>query len=113
MDYKQIHSQLVTRRDELLRRVTELKREVHNRDEPYPADFSEQAVALENLDVLFELDREGREELARVNKAIMRLENDEYNICMHCNNEISHERLKAIPYTELCIHCATAEEKAS
>lgn len=111
MDYEQIHSLLATRRDELLLRVTKLKREVHNRDEPYPADFAEQAVELENLDVLFELDREGREELARVNKAIMRLENDEYNICMHCNNEINPERLEAIPYTELCIHCAEAQEK--
>ena len=110
MDYEQIHVQLATRRDELLRRVTKLKREVHNRDEPYSADFAEQAVELENLDVLFELDREGREELARVNKAIMRLENDEYDICMGCNNEISRERLEAIPYTDLCIHCAEAKE---
>lgn len=111
MNYKDAHSQLCAKRDELLRRVAKIGAHIHKRDEPFPANYTEQAVELENLDVLFELDREGRDELSQINKAIMRLENDEYNICAHCNNEISNERLEAIPYTDLCINCAQSEAR--
>jgi len=110
METTNIHSVLVQRRDELLRRVNQLKNDVHQRTEPFSADFAEQAVELENLDVLFELDAEGRQELARVNRALMRLESDEYEICAHCGNTISTARLQAIPYTDVCVDCARAEE---
>jgi DnaK suppressor protein len=110
METKQFQSRLIQRRDELLRRVSQLKDDVHHRPEPFPADFAEQAVELENLDVLFELDAEGRAELAKVNRALMRLESSEYDVCSHCGSTISNARLEAIPYTDLCVDCARAEE---
>ena len=61
MDYARIKDQLLEKRNELLSRVNKLDKDIHHRDEPYEKDFAEQAVELENLEVLFELDREGRE----------------------------------------------------
>ena len=110
MQTTEIQTLLEQRRDELLRRVSQLKKDVHLREEPFPADFAEQAVELENLDVLFELDAEGRQELARVNRALMRLESNEYDVCSHCGSTISAARLEAIPYTDVCVDCARAAE---
>ncbi len=111
MDYSDIYKELVAQRDEMLRRVQNLSEDIHNRDEPYSADFAEQAVELEDLDVLFELDKESRARLSRINNALMRLENNEYDICSRCGNTIPEARLLAVPHTELCILCAEAEEE--
>lgn len=111
METANIHSLLLQRRDELLRRVSQLKKDVHQRTEPFPADFAEQAVELENLDVLFELDAEGRQQLARINRALTRLENDEYDTCSQCGNTIAPARLQAIPDADTCIDCAHANEE--
>ena len=110
MEVAKIKLQLLQRRDELLRRVLQLTGDVHHRSEPLPADFAEQAMELENLDVLFELDAKGRQELARVNNALMRLETDEYDTCARCGNTISEARLKAIPYTDVCVECVRTQE---
>jgi RNA polymerase-binding protein DksA len=111
MDQQTVRALLTSKRDELLSRVSKLNSDL-NREEPYSADFAEQAVELENLDVLFELDREGREELTKINNALMRLDTGEYTICSSCGNTINTARLEAIPYTSLCIQCAEAEESA-
>ena len=43
---------------------------------------------------------------ARVETAIHRLEEGEYDRCAHCGNQISSERLLVLPYTTLCKTCA-------
>lgn len=48
--------------------------------------------------------------LARVEDALGRMEEGKYGICEDCGREIALERLEAIPYTTLCIHCQRADE---
>jgi len=48
--------------------------------------------------------------LDQVNKALERIENGSYGICELCQAEIDPERLEAIPYTTLCIHCRREQE---
>ena len=110
MDYSAIREQLEGQRNELLRRVSKLDKDLHHRDEPYEKDSAEQAVELENLEVLFELDREGRESLKLINEALYRLDNNCYNNCSLCGDEIGEARLTALPYTDLCLDCAEKEE---
>jgi RNA polymerase-binding protein DksA len=45
------------------------------------------------------------EELRRVNKALEKIYSKKYGICEMCGKEIGIERLKALPYTEVCINC--------
>ncbi len=112
MDIPAIEASLKQKRDELLLRAERLHRDVHHRDEPIEKDFAEQAVELENLEVLLELDRETRLELRNVLEALTRIEDDEYGICQSCGNPIAEARLKALPYTQSCIRCANALENA-
>ncbi|MDY6794256.1 MAG: TraR/DksA C4-type zinc finger protein [Actinomycetota bacterium] len=48
--------------------------------------------------------------LNRVNEALDRIENGTYGICEMCEKPIAEERLKALPYANLCIKCKKKEE---
>lgn len=110
MDIKAIEQRLKQKRDELLHRAERLHRDVHNRDEPVEKDFAEQAVELENLEVLLELDRETRAELQNVLEALARIDEDEYGACQICGEAIDEARLEALPYVQACVRCAEAAE---
>lgn len=46
-----------------------------------------------------------RAELVLVNRALSRLDTDEFGFCEDCGAEISYARIKAIPYARFCIVC--------
>ena len=106
MDTNTIEKRLKEKRDELLARAEKLHQDVHQRPEPYNKNLSDQALELENLDVLLELDREARQELKLVLEAINRIENNQYGQCQECGRTIDPQRLEALPYTDRCISCA-------
>lgn len=49
-------------------------------------------------------------ELRRIDAALQRLEDDEYGVCIACDEEIAAGRLDANPTVTLCVNCATARE---
>ncbi|HEY9035906.1 MAG TPA: TraR/DksA C4-type zinc finger protein [Pseudomonadales bacterium] len=107
-DTEAVRKQLEGWRTELLSRARRIDAHLH-RDEPVPADFAEQATELENLDVLFALDREGKQKLAQINAALDRIENGDYGMCTRCGDAIGEARLEALPTTETCMPCASAD----
>ncbi|MET0379258.1 MAG: TraR/DksA C4-type zinc finger protein [Spongiibacteraceae bacterium] len=105
-----VREELLRRRQSIMAKVGALHGDVHARAEPLNADSGEQAIELENLDVLFELDHVSRLELGKINDAIERLDNGEYGICNRCGKKIDPKRLQAVPYADTCIHCAKKDE---
>jgi RNA polymerase-binding transcription factor DksA len=103
---EELRARLLARRDELAERVRRVGADLHRREEPLSADFAEQVVEQENLDVLHSLEVEGKVELARVERALVRLERGEYATCSRCGEEIAPARLAALPYADTCIRCA-------
>jgi DnaK suppressor protein len=55
-------------------------------------------------------DRE-RKLLAKIEEALMRIDEGTYGICEGCDEEIGLKRLEARPVTTLCIDCKTSQEK--
>ncbi len=108
MDYERIKDRLLAQKSELLQRVAKLHDNLHP-EERFSADFAEQVVERGNVDVLHALNQEGREELKQVNRALSRLDSGDYAVCSRCGDDISPERLEALPYTDLCIRCASGE----
>jgi DnaK suppressor protein len=43
--------------------------------------------------------------LQAIEDALQRVEKGTYGICRDCGNPIADARLKAIPWTRLCINC--------
>jgi len=48
--------------------------------------------------------------LYHIEQALERIEDGSYGKCVGCNQKIGLERLKALPYTRLCIDCKEKEE---
>lgn len=108
-DTSEIRSTLESRREELSQRQERVSKHTRHREEPLPADFAEQAVELENGETLVALDQEITDELARIEKALGRLEAGTYFQCSNCGEDIGSERLKALPDSSLCIDCASLD----
>ena len=51
-----------------------------------------------------------REILMKVDSALERIENGEYTVCNGCGCDIPAGRLKVMPYTSLCVKCASRED---
>lgn len=78
--------------------------------EPLNADSSEQAVEMED-----DASLEGQaalvtQQIASVQRALGRIEEGAYGICVQCGAEISEGRLEARPEAALCIDCASRNE---
>jgi DnaK suppressor protein len=64
-----------------------------------------------NQSMIFRL--RGREKvlLAKIDRALEKIEKGEFGICESCDEEISLKRLEARPVTTLCIRCKEEQEK--
>jgi DnaK suppressor protein len=56
------------------------------------------------------LDRESKL-MAKIKKALQKIDDRTFGVCEVCGEEIDMERLKLRPVTELCIDCKTYQEK--
>jgi len=101
---KEIEDQLKARQSALLERLSKVTRDVTSE---HSADWSEQAQERQNDEVLDAIGNEAKEELNMVGIALERLAKGEYGSCSKCGADINPDRLKAIPYTSLCINCAS------
>jgi RNA polymerase-binding transcription factor len=51
-----------------------------------------------------------RGKLQSIDQALERIEGGTYGICESCEGEITPERLKAMPFTQLCVQCQSERE---
>jgi DnaK suppressor protein len=49
--------------------------------------------------------------LKKIKKALKKIEEGEYGLCEDCGVEITYQRLKARPTSELCINCKEESER--
>ncbi|WP_163834136.1 TraR/DksA family transcriptional regulator [Spartinivicinus ruber] len=101
--YEDIKRQLQAKQVELEQRLSRLKRDAVK---PTSRDWSEQAQERENDEVVDALGNETLSELMKVQRALVRIDSEEYLFCSQCGQEIAPARLKVMPYTDLCIQCA-------
>ena len=109
-DLTELRRLLLEKRVELLTRVKALEKDIRHTDGPLNADFAEQAVELENSEVLDALDDEARLTLRKIDRSLKRMDSGDYEICTECGATIPEQRLRALPYTDLCVSCAEERE---
>ena len=51
-----------------------------------------------------------RGKLQSIDQALERIEQGTYGICESCEGEITSERLRAMPFTRLCVQCQSERE---
>lgn len=106
-EYEQVRSNLIEMLQELDERLTNITDDVKHTNVPLEKDFAEIATQSENDEVLDYLGNAARAERDRVQQAIARIDSGEYGICELCGEPIRKERLEAVPYSSMCVKCAS------
>jgi DnaK suppressor protein len=103
-EYEEVRNSLIEMLEDLDDRLTKITTDAK---EPLDKDFEEQATQTENNEVLDSLGNAARTEMALVKQAIDRIDKGQYGLCQVCGEPINKERLKIVPYSSLCIKCAS------
>ena len=88
----------------LLKRVGKIEGDLR---QTLDRDWQEQAIELENDEVLKGLDEMTLGEVRRIRAALGQIANGTYGVCSTCGRPISAERLAAIPSALTCLACST------
>ena len=109
-DIDDVSSKLKLRRDELLDRLRKITSDVRHEGEAIEADFAEQAVQRENDQVMDAIGEAARQELTQINVALARIDSGDYGVCSECGRNIGPQRLEVLPYSTMCLECASRTE---
>ena len=91
--------------EEVDRTVSHMKDEAANFPDPSDRATQEEEFSLE----LRTRDRE-RKLIKKIDKTLIRIEEDDYGFCDQCGIDIGIRRLEARPTAELCVDCKTLDE---
>lgn len=115
--YDELKRILEERRREILCEVQERIRDTRVADTHAPAkevlDMGESSNRDIQEDIEFALIQLKAETLGKIDKALLRLEQDTYGYCFECGTEISERRLRALPFALCCKDCEEAREFAN
>jgi RNA polymerase-binding transcription factor len=117
-ELEQIRAELEAQRETFLRELTELEAGTFNQSQ---SDLSgEVSFDEESADAgTFTFERERdlslgnnlRDLLDKVDSALRRIKSGTYGSCERCGRPIDKARLRALPYSVLCIDCKKLEER--
>lgn len=104
-----LHERLIAKRDALRRKIAE------ELDESPPAwsggDVGDAAADGETTELNSQLAALESRELAQVERAIALIREGRYGLCESCDQAIPIARLKALPFTPLCVECQRVQEE--
>src|SRR5205085_541249 len=93
----------------------ELAQVLRNRDgitiEKSPDALDEVQNAAERELAIRNLDRESKL-LSNVRSALRRIDEGNFGVCVHCEEDISPKRINAVPWTPFCIDCQEQADRA-
>lgn len=94
---------------EELERIEGYERHVRRADGALDRDTEEQAIELENDEVVERLLQTSRERVEQIRHALARIDGDQGGTCESCGGPIAADRLEALPAATLCSDCASAQ----
>jgi DnaK suppressor protein len=68
-------------------------------------DFADRSAAANEEEISIQLKQTDAKLLRAIEDALQRVEAGTYGVCVDCEEEISPARLKAVPWTKVCITC--------
>jgi DnaK suppressor protein len=109
MDTKKFKADLIGRRQALTKLVEDVERAGR------PVELDQTRVgrlsrmdALQGQAMAQETARRRDNEVARINAALKRIEQDEFGYCLGCGEKIAVKRLTLDPTAAVCVTCASA-----
>ncbi len=104
--------QLISSRNELNRllKLSESSSEIVELDQSKVGRLS-RIDAMQQQQMASAGKRAQQKQLSQTNKALKKIEIDEYGFCIDCDEVIAFSRLQIKPESERCINCQQAHEK--
>lgn len=113
-----IRAQLVTEQEKLLAQLEEIEQAASNASQPdVSGDVSFDEDSVDAGSFTFEREKDlsiaqnVRDLLAKMRKALRKIDDGTYGMCESCGNPIGADRVKALPHVLLCLSCKRAEER--
>ncbi len=110
-ELKRMEYLLLEKKKALLHEVEERLKKYRDANGEKITDVAEIASSISNEELEILVAEEGARELKQIEEALARIRAGHYGICEQCGKQIKKARLKAIPFTTLCISCKEEEEK--
>lgn len=109
---EKVRAKLLKLRQEIADNIESGLGELQNTEAYRPADLGGEEFSDSTDDFIVpQLLEMGATRLEEIDRALERLDNDTYGYCLECERPIGLERLKALPFAELCIDCKRKEEQ--
>lgn len=107
---KQVKEKLLDMKAQVLRGIRNDLREGREGEKDDGRDTYDVASEERDREISFILSDRDRDKLQAIEQALERIEDKTYGICESCEEEIAQERLKAMPFTRLCVQCQSERE---
>ncbi len=102
MDIAHFERRLLDRRNDLNQRLGRIEADLEATPDQ---DLEDQAINVENDEVLEEMGQVGLDELRAIDAALARIQAGTFGTCAKCGQPISEARLEAVPHAALCEEC--------
>jgi DnaK suppressor protein len=101
----QFRNGLQEQRRELLQTMVKAETEIRDFAGPAPLDTIDLSCFTASKESLFVRASRGRGRLRLIQRALERITDGSFGICMDCEGPIGLKRLQAVPWASHCIHC--------
>ena len=105
---KEIKEKLLAERELLIEKLKGNDLSVDDSETPDPVDL---AVRNYSKNVMLAVSENESKQLALIDEAVVRIDDEEYGTCQNCEKEINPKRLAAIPWARYCLECQELLEK--
>jgi DnaK suppressor protein len=104
----EIKEKLLAERELLIAKLKGSDLSIDDSETPDPVDL---AVRNYSKNVQLAVSENESKQLALIDEALLRIDNEEYGLCQNCEKEINPKRLAAIPWARYCLECQEMVEK--
>ncbi len=108
LNLKEIKESLLAEREILIQKLKGNDLSIDDAETPDPVDL---AVRNYSKNVMLAVSENESRQLALIDEALLRIEDDEYGTCLNCEKAIVSKRLAAIPWARYCLDCQELVEQ--
>ena len=105
---KDTKERLLQERAQLIEKLKDNDLSVDDSETPDPVDL---AVRNYSKNVMLAVSENESRQLALIDEALLRVDDDEYGLCQTCEQAINPKRLAAIPWARYCLNCQELVEQ--
>ncbi len=114
MDKKRLEyyrKKLLAKREELLRNIARTEEEGRAADDDPTVDLADKAANSYTKEFLFGQTNHDRFTLHLIEEALKRMRENQFGLCVNCQEEVQQKRLEAVPWAQHCISCQEKHEQ--